>query len=236
MLWRMFLRRVLDLTLPPRHVIAKFPPLGISFFLFTNYSTDLSVIRVANPSQEDAPVSSRVTDTETTCVNPSSLLNLFETHYSRVGDDDWEMDDVPPSASIPCVNFSHLTNLHLEALASRGPSDSAPPTALYKEGYRKRGEEITWHSTMFESAEDFAIRFKEMDERSMIAGALRNKVTRQRRLKDSPNTHMTKPGDDGIPIELRTLQSRWEYYKGKIFYFSCPLFLTPCRTIRRSCT
>jgi hypothetical protein len=150
------------------------------------------------------------------------------------------MDHVPPSTSIQCVNFSQLANL-LDPSASRGqssrsstnrrPSASGPSkrprlaTDLYTETYTTRGAKVYYSAQMHQSDEDFAKWLKETDEVSITAGLARNNETRQQRLNDSPDTHMTKPGPGGRPIELPTHHARLEYYQGAIFSFCLPNFL-----------
>ncbi|KAF9060088.1 hypothetical protein BDP27DRAFT_1337625 [Rhodocollybia butyracea] len=144
--------------------------------------------RQANLSPEDAPPS-RDTNTET-----------------AISDDDREMDHIPSSS--------------IQGQSSRPPTTPGPPdsttrriwTDLYEETYHTRGQNAFYQSKMHESKEDFAIRLKEMKEASIREGLAMNAKIREQRLKDSPKTHMTKPGYGGVPIELRTHQSRWEYY------------------------
>ncbi|KAF9063950.1 hypothetical protein BDP27DRAFT_1334272 [Rhodocollybia butyracea] len=142
--------------------------------------------RLAKPSQEDFPMLPRNTDTEITLFGQSSHP---PTNHLR---------DLEPSASAPYKTKQILSQI---------------VTDLYTETCIKDGENVYYESKMHESKEDFAIRLKEMKARSIREGLKMNQEIRERRLKDSPKTHMTKPGPDGVPIELTTHHARWEYYK-----------------------
>jgi hypothetical protein len=83
------------------------------------------------------------------------------------------------------------------------------------------------YKTVFrESDEDFASQLKLMEEQATVEGRKRTLAIREKRLKDSPETHMVKPGPNGVQIELDTHELRWEYYRGMVF--SASYHAIPC--------